>query len=385
MPAKTEKIIFSAKIRSNNMSDNNQLLETIERYINGEMKADERKKFELLRKENAEVDSKVVEHKFFTNLLKQYGERVELESRLNAIHDEIDVHTLKESLMVHPVWIVQMWRNHHSKISVAASVAIFGIFTFMLATGKFNNNTNNIEQLKNEVNQLHKSTNSAIKSINDIKSGKGGSVVERYSATGTGFAITSDGLIATNYHVVRDASAVSVQNADGITYKARVIYTEPEHDIAILKVTDSTFKLLATVPYTFKRAEGNIAEQISTYGYPDGIENYNQGYLSSLYGQNGDTLHYKISMPINPGNSGGPLWDSKGNVIGITDSKQSTFEGVHFAIKTKYLLDAIKNVPADSLDNKIVLNKKNTLAGLTEAQKTEKAKDFVFMVKVYNQ
>ncbi|MBC7399538.1 MAG: trypsin-like peptidase domain-containing protein [Mucilaginibacter sp.] len=364
------------------MSDNNQLLETIERYLNGEMKADERKKFELLRKEDAEVDSKVVEHKFFINLLKQYGERVELETRLNAIHDEIDVHTLKESLMVHPVWIVQMWRNHHSKISVAASVAIFGVLTFMAVTGKFNSDSN-IEQLKNEVNQLHKSTNSAIKSINDIKSGKGTSAVERYSATATGFAITSDGLIATNYHVVRDASAVSVQSADGTTYKAEILYTEPLHDIAILRITDSTFEQLGAIPYTFKRAEGSIAEQISTYGYPDGIPAYNPGYLSSLYGQNGDTLHYKVTMPINPGNSGGPLWDSKGNVIGITDSKQSTAEGEHFAIKAKYLLDAIKNIPADSLDNKIVLSKKNTLTGLTEAQKTAKAKNFVFMVKVY--
>ncbi|NNU33018.1 trypsin-like peptidase domain-containing protein [Mucilaginibacter sp. S1162] len=360
----------------------NQLLETIERYLNGEMKADERKKFELLRKEDAELDSKVVEHKFFTNLLKQYGERVELENRLNAIHDEIDVHTLKESLMVHPVWIVQMWRNHHSKISVAASVAIFGVFTFMLVTGKFNNNNSNIEQLKNEVNQLHKSTNSAIKSINDIKSGKG-ATIEKYSATATGFAITSDGLIATNYHVVRDASAVSVQNADGDTYKAEVLYTEPLHDIAILKITDSTFEKLGTIPYTFKRTESSLAEQISTYGYPDGFPAYNPGYLSSLFGQNGDTLHYKVTMPINPGNSGGPLWDSKGNVIGITDSKQAAVEGEHFAIKAKYLLDAIKNIPADSLDNKIVLSKKNTLTGLTEAQKAAKAKNFVFMVKVY--
>ncbi len=360
----------------------NQLLETIERYLNGEMKADERKKFELLRKEDAELDSKVVEHKFFTNLLKQYGERVELESRLDAIHDEIDVHTLKESLMIHPVWIVQMWRNHHSKISVAASVAIFGVFTFMLITGKFNNNNSNIEQLKNEVNQLHKSTNNAIQSINAIKSGKG-AVIEKYSATATGFAITSDGLIATNYHVVRDASAVSVQSADGTTFKAEVLYTEPLHDIAILKITDSSFEPLATIPYTFKRAESSLAEQISTYGYPDGFPAYNPGYLSSLFGQNGDTLHYKVTMPINPGNSGGPLWDSKGNVIGITDSKQAAVEGEHFAIKAKYLLDAIKNIPADSLDNKIVLSKKNTLTGLTEKEKTAKAKNFVFMVKVY--
>ena len=284
--------------------------------------------------------------------------------------------------MVHPVWIVQMWRNHHSKINVAASVAIFGVFTFMWVTGRFNSN-GNIEQLKNKVEKLDQSNKNLNRSINDIKSGKGASTVERYSATATGFAITSDGLIATNYHVVRDANAVSVQSADGTTYKAEVLYTEPVHDIAILKITDSTFSPLGAVPYTFKRAEGNIAEQISTYGYPDGYPAYVPGSLSSLVGQNGDTLHYKVTMPINPGNSGGPLWDSKGNVIGITDSKQSTAEGEHFAIKAKYLLDAIKNIPADSLDNKIVLSKKNTLTGLTEAQKTAKAKNFVFMVKVY--
>jgi serine protease Do len=384
MPATPEKIIFSAKlVRSKDMSEN-QLLETIERYLNGEMKADERKKFELLRKENAEVDGKVVEHKLFVNLLKQYGERVELESRLNAIHDEIDVHTLKESLMVHPIWIVQMWRNHHSKISVAASVAIFGVLTFMMVTGKLNNNTNtNIEQLKNKVERLDQSNTNLKRSINAIQSEKGKPVVDKYSVSATGFAITSDGLIATNYHVIRDANAVSVQNADGTTFKAQVLYTEPQHDIAILKIVDKSFQHLGTVPYTFKRAESAIAEDISTYGYPDGYSAYLRGSLSSLFGQNGDTLHYKVTIPINFGNSGGPLMDNKGNVIGITDSKEAAIEGQHFAIKSKYLLDAIKNIPADSLKEKIVLSKKNMLTGLTESQKAAKAKNFVFMVKVY--
>jgi serine protease Do len=363
----------------------NQLLETIERYLNGEMKADERKKFELLRKENAEVDGKVVEHKLFTSLIKQYGERVELESRLNAIHDEIDVHTLKEDLMVHPIWIVQLWRKHHSKISVAASVAIFGVLVTLLFTGKLNNADNsNIVDLKNKVDRLDKSNKNLSRSINDIKSEKGKApVVDRSSFTATGFAITSDGLIATNYHVVDGANAVSVQNADGVNYKAEVLYTEPQHDIAILKIVDKSFEGLKALPYTFKRAESNMAEQISTYGYPGGYAAYSPGSLSSLVGQNGDSVHYKVTIPINPGNSGGPLWDSKGNVIGITDSKQSQVEGEHFAIKARYLLNAIKNIPADSLDEKIILNKKNTLAGLTEAQKTAKTKNFVFMVKVY--
>src|ERR1700709_195426 len=104
-----------------------QLLEIIERYLNGEMSQEERIKFELLRKENNQVDSAVKEHQQFAGLLKQYAERVELENRLNAIHEEIDVHTLKEDLMVHPSWIVQLWRHHHSKISVAASIVLFVI------------------------------------------------------------------------------------------------------------------------------------------------------------------------------------------------------------------------------------------------------------------
>ncbi|HWZ36489.1 MAG TPA: serine protease, partial [Mucilaginibacter sp.] len=342
----------------------NQLLETIERYLNGEMKADERKKFELLRKENTEVDSKVVEHKLFLSLLKQYGERVELESRLNAIHDEIDVHTLKENLMVHPIWIVQFWRSHHSKISVAASIGIIAFLSAMWFTGKMNSNTNpEIISLKNKVNRLEGSITTQGRKINAINSEKK-AIADKFTATG--FAITSDGLIATNYHVVEDASAVFVQSADGTTFKAEVLYTEPQHDIAILKITDKSFQRLGTVPYTFKRAEGALAEQISTYGYPDGYPSYLPGSLSSLFGQNGDTLHYKITMPINPGNSGGPLWDSKGNVIGITDSKEAHFEGEHYAIKAKYLLDAIKNIPADSLEDKVVLNKKNTLSGLSE-------------------
>ncbi len=59
------------------------------------MTGDERARFEILRSENADINSKVSEHKHFTGLIKQYGERLELEKRLDAIHDEIDVHTLR--------------------------------------------------------------------------------------------------------------------------------------------------------------------------------------------------------------------------------------------------------------------------------------------------
>jgi S1-C subfamily serine protease len=360
-----------------------QLLEVIEQYLNGSMSEASRKKFELLRNESAEIDEKVVEHQLFTNLLKQYGERVELENRLNAIHEEIDVHTLKENLMAHPSWVVQLWRHHHSKISVAASVAIFAVLSILMATGKLNNSNPNIVELSRKVDRLDRSNKSLSRSINNIKSGKA-IISDKYTGTGTCFAITSDGLLATNYHVIQGADSIYVQNAAGTSFKAKVLYTEPQNDIAILKITDDSFENLGTIPYTLKRAESPLAEHVSTYGYPDGYPAYNPGYLSAQSGLNGDSLHYKVTIPINPGNSGGPLWDSKGYIIGITDAKQTQLEGAHYAIKAKYLLDAIHNIPGDSLTKKINLNKKNTLAGLSEVQKTEKAKKYVFMVKVYN-
>jgi len=361
----------------------NQLLEVIERYLNGEMTIEELRKFELLRKESAEVDGKVVEHQLFTNLLKQYGERVELENRLNAIHAEIDVHTLKEELTEHPVWIVQMWRHHHSKISVAVSVAMFVFLGVLAFSGKFDNNDSKIERLKYENAKLNQKVVNINKSVNDIKAGKNVVINDRASSTGTGFALP-DGLIATNYHVIQDADSIYIQNNAGSSFKARVLYTEPEHDIAILRVVDDSFSLGA-IPYTFKKSEIDEAESIYTYGYPSGIPKYDIGYLASKTGLNGDSVHYQVAIPTNPGNSGSPVWDNKGNIVAIIDAAQSRYEGTHFAIKSRYLLDAIRNIPADSLKGKpVTLNKKNGLAGLSIVEKTRKMKKYTFMVKVYN-
>jgi serine protease Do len=175
-----------------------------------------------------------------------------------------------------------------------------------------------------------------------------------------------------------------VQNSEGKSFKARVLSTEPQHDIAILKIVDESFEGLGTIPYAIKRSESSLAEQLFTYGYPDRVATFRKGYLAAKAGFRGDSAHYQIDIPILPGNSGSPLLDNKGNVVGITDAKQSQYEGAHYAIKSKYLLDAIDNIPEDSLTKKITLSKKSSLSGLNDPDKVEKVKNFTFMVKIYN-
>lgn len=364
--------------------NDNQLSETIERYLNGEMTQDELAGFEILRNENADVNIKISEHKHFSGLIKQYGERLELERRLNAIHEEIDVHTLTQALMIHPSWIVQLWRNHHSKISVAASIAIFAVLCTLFFTGYLNNRETKYVELKGEVASIKRSTEKLNHTINSLNTkSKKNDNLGKYR--GTGFALSSNGYIVTDYHVINGADSVYVQGADGKSYRTKVIYTEPQTDIAILEINDPLFKGLGALPYTFKKAETDIGENVFTIGFPRDAMVLGPGYLTASTGFGGDSTTYQVSIPVDFGNSGGPLLDNKGNIIGIINAKQTHVEGAAFAVKSSYLLKAIQDIPSDSLNRTLNMNSKNILAGLNRVQQVKKLQNYVFVVKVFNQ
>ena len=176
-----------------------------------------------------------------------------------------------------------------------------------------------------------------------------------------------------------------MQNADGKSYRTRVVYFEPQTDIAVLQITDSTFKTLGAIPYAFKKAETDIGENVFTIGYPRDAMVLGPGFLTASSGFKGDTTQYQVSTPVDFGNSGGPLMDSRGNVIGIINAKQTHIEGAAFAVKSSYLLKTIKDIPADSLKAPISTNNKNILATLSRVQQIKKMQPYIFMVKVYNQ
>jgi serine protease Do len=363
-----------------------QLLEMMERYLSGEMTAGERTKFDALRSSDASIEAKLAEHRHFTGLLKQCSERLNLETRLNAIHDEIDVNTLKEDLMDHPSLVIRLWRNHHSKISVAASIAIFAMLCTLLVTGYLSNKDPRFVQLKQEVDRVKTQQSRLNAKANQIiTAGAKPGPTTAAKFRGTGFALSSNGYIITNYHVVNGADSVYVQNADGESFHTKVIYTEPQYDVAILQINDPAFKNLGAVPYSFKKAKSDLGEDVYTFGYPGDDVVFGPGALTSASGFRGDTTEYMVSVPVNPGNSGGPLLDGKGNVIGVISGKQTQASGAAFAVKSSYLLKAIENIPSDSLSKTLSLNTKNTLAGLSRPQQLKKLRNYVFMVKVYNQ
>ncbi|MBL4677764.1 MAG: trypsin-like peptidase domain-containing protein [Mucilaginibacter sp.] len=363
----------------------NQLIELIERYLGGEMTAQEREDFEALRKNDASVDAKMAEHKDLTSLIKQYNERVKLETRLNAIHDEIDVHTLKEDLMAHPSWIVQMWRNHHSKISVAASVAILAILLTLFVTGDLSNKDPRFQQLKADVEGVKRQQRQLGEQQKNIYKTVKTAPVTNAKFRGTGFALTGNGYIVTNFHVVNGGDSVYVQNAEGTSFHTKVVYTDPAYDVAILQVNDTSFKNIGPVPYAFKKSKSDLGELVYTLGFPGDDVKYGPGALTGASGYRGDTTEYEVYIPVNPGNSGGPLLDDKGNIIGVINGKQTQTSGAAFAVKSRYLLKAIQSIPSDSLTKSINLNTKSTMANLSRTKQIEKLRNYVFMVKVYNQ
>lgn len=200
--------------------------------------------------------------------------------------------------------------------------------------------------------------------------------------TGTGFAL-KDGYIVTNYHVIEDAINITIQGVKGDfanKLTAQVVASDKYNDIAILKINDSRFTGFGTIPYLVKTSISDVAEDIFVLGYPmtstmgDEIK-YTTGVISSKTGFQGDVSQYQISAPVQPGNSGGPLFDSKGNVIGIVSAKHTGAENVGYAIKTSYLKNLIDSVLPTN-----ILPATNSVQTFSNSEKVKRIKTFVYLI-----
>jgi serine protease Do len=363
------------------MKSDIELVNHIEAYLRGELSAEEKSSFEKLRAQDHTLDTKVVAHLNLMKQLSDYGEYNRLKADMETIHNRLDIESLKSDVTPQESRIISLWERYRVNASIAASVAILAAFFTVLSTGYLTKSPTdpNYNYLNRKVNSLARSQQQINQKINNPAPLKPGVFAA------TGFALSTDGYIITNYHVVKDADSVYIQNTDGESFKAKTVYTDAVYDIAILLITDKDFKHFSSLPYSIKKSSSDVGEGVYTIGFPRDVPVYNEGYLSAQTGYRdgmSDTTTYQVAIPVNPGNSGGPLLDNKGNIIGIVSAKQSMVDGATFAIKSKYLLKSIQ-ITQDSLNQKLVLSKKNSLAGLSRRDQFKKMQNYIFIVKTY--
>jgi S1-C subfamily serine protease len=177
---------------------------------------------------------------------------------------------------------------------------------------------------------------------------------DKLHAIGSGFFVTRDGYLLTNYHVVKDADNIKV-NYKSQVFQAKVIVTDKIDDLAVLKVEGGSFPALAISA----RDTVDLGQEVFTIGFPNiqmqGVEpKYTDGRISSLSGMEDDPTEYQISVPVQPGNSGGPLCDANGQVVGIVVARLNDLtvmqisgvvpQNVNYAVKARPMRQLLQNV-----------------------------------------
>lgn len=205
------------------------------------------------------------------------------------------------------------------------------------------------------------------------------------SSSGTGFALSENGFIATNHHVVQGAKNVKVRGIKGDfsrTYEAKIVIEDKNNDIAIIKIVDSKFTSLGNPPYRINTGIADVGTSVYALGYPlrasmgDEVKLTN-GIVSSKTGYQGDITAYQVSVPVQPGNSGGPLFDSKGNVIGLINAKHTGAENASYAVKTTYLINLIQ-----TMNDAPTLPANNTIASKGLSDQVKFVKEFVYIIEI---
>ena len=174
-------------------------------------------------------------------------------------------------------------------------------------------------------------------------------------ASGTGFFITDDGYLITNYHVVKGAAKVRLLTGAGLI-DATVVKVDAANDLALLKA----FGRFAPLPIATSRTV-KLGGTVATVGFPDtDLQGFApklaKGEIASLSGASDDPRYFQISVPVQHGNSGGALVDVHGNVVGIVAARLGVEigkavtsdqlpENVNYAVKSSLLLSFLESAP----------------------------------------
>lgn len=359
-----------------NRSPDNQVWQLAEAYLANNMAAAERKALEEQLKEDKAFAALFQEALDLLGSLQQSGAQHRFTANLKSISSGLKEETVKAPRKI-------SLKHHYLRTAaVAAGVALLASVATSRWNARSHENASRYSELRKEmrsdIEDIRQSQNKIINDLN--KKANKPAIENKYS--GTGFALSNEGYLVTNYHVTEGADSIYIQTRDGNYYKAYTVSFDAAADIAVLKVEGKNFRFSKTgqIPYSFAGTKSLLGEQVYTLGYPQDEVVYSEGYISSRNGYMGDSVQYRLELPAEPGQSGAPVLDPAGNIVAIVTGKESNTEGTTYAVSSKAMLKLLKNMPQASA---IHLPKTNKLSRLNRTQQIEKIQDFTCVVKVY--
>lgn len=349
--------------------------EWAERYKNNELSVAELKDLHEILDEDQVLNKAFQDSLQLQFLLNEKKANSQLKTSLKAAAAKHKTEQVPQLMTARKVSMMQIARKYWKPFSAAAGIALLSsLLTYNFSTDSKIKKTQ-YTLLKRDIESIKRSQNQIINNLNQQPA----PVAFPGNFGGSGFAISNDGYFATNYHVVEGGDSVYIQTNDGIYYKATIITADPQSDLAILKVDKEDFKLNTAVPYNISKNQSLLGQKVYTIGYPKDEVVYNEGYISSEKGFNGDTTAYQLEITSNPGQSGAPVLDNNGNIIGIITGKQSNTSGTTFAVHSNQLLKVIDNL---SEEHKLNLSGKGKM-GNSRPEQVKTLREFVCAVRVY--
>jgi serine protease Do len=198
-------------------------------------------------------------------------------------------------------------------------------------------------------------------SVRDLVKILGAAVVQVRTpeGLGSGFFVNPDGFLITNFHVVEGETQISVEvyaikdgQMERKSYKqVRIIALNKFGDLALLRVEDKDAPKFATVPLG-DSDKLSVGDHVFAIGSPLGLERtVTEGILSTKTRELDGELYLQTTAQINPGNSGGPLFNLRGEVVGVTNMKITMGEGLGFAIPVESVEHFLSHRDAFAYDN----------------------------------
>lgn len=353
--------------------------EWAERFLEHRLSGEEQARLEEALDKNPELHRQWLQTIEILKTFQSGAERNDIRNLIRSVAAE-------QATVAQPAARVIPFGKYLRTTAAAAGLILCSSLATLFFAGKKDNKADQKKyiELVRAIDHIKDSQNKIIDSLNKSKGmeaepAESSSEAEVAAYGGTGFAISNEGYLATNYHVVKNAGKIMVQTPRG-DKAAYIVAQDINSDIAILKLEDRSFRFgKGALPYNISRPVSGLGQRVFTIGYPRDEVVYNEGYISCENGYEGDRQSYQLEMTANPGQSGSPVMDKYGSVIALITGKQSNTSGTTFAVHSGALVDLVQSLPRSAA---IRLPDNNRLTRLERTEQVRKMRDYVFPIKV---